>query len=526
MKKISKVNVFVFIFLLFFVFYPLVQMLVQVDWADFNEIINSLAFKEALNNSLIVTSISTLISIILAYILAFTINRTPIKHRAVLQMLITVPMLIPSISHGLGLINLFGNNGIISKMFDFNIIGPTGIIIGSVLYSFPVAFLMFCDGFNYVDNNLYNTAKVLGLNKWQTFKKVTLCYMKKPLISAVFAVFTMIFTDYGVPLAVGGKFLTLPVYLYKEVIGLLNFSSGTIIGLFLLIPAFISFMFDYLSKDFSNGNYNKEFNFENNKKRDMVLTIFVYLIIGMIFLIIGSFIYFAFIDNPRLNPVFSLKHFEYVLNNNILKFIINSLLISIFTAIIGTIITYFTAYSTARINNKVSKIIHLLAISSLAIPGIVLGLSYTISFSGTFIYNTFIILIIVNIIHFMASPYLMAYNALKKVDPNYEVVAKTYNISSFKIIKDVIIPCTKKTIREMICYFFVNSMITISAVAFLFNTRTMPLSLLINTYEGNMLLGEAAIISLIILFFNIIAKSVVYLINRKENRSSKNAINN
>ena len=126
----------------------------------------------------------------------------------------------------------------------------------------------------------------------------------------------------------------------------------------------------------------------------------------------------------------------------------------------------------------------------------------------------------------MASPYLMAYNALKKVDSNYEVVAKTYNISSFKIIKDVIIPCTKKTIREMICYFFVNSMITISAVAFLFNTRTMPLSLLINTYEGNMLLGEAAIISIIILFFNIIAKSVVYLINRKENRSSKNAINN
>ena len=52
MKKISKVNVFVFIFLLFFVFYPLVQMLVQVDWADFNEIINSLAFKEALNETL------------------------------------------------------------------------------------------------------------------------------------------------------------------------------------------------------------------------------------------------------------------------------------------------------------------------------------------------------------------------------------------------------------------------------------------------------------------------------------------
>ena len=50
----------------------------------------------------------------------------------------------------------------------------------------------------------------------------------------------------------------------------------------------------------------------------------------------------------------------------------------------------------------------------------------------------------------MASQYLMAYNALLKINPNYEVVAKTCNISSFRIIKDVIIPCSKITIREMI----------------------------------------------------------------------------
>ena len=69
--------------------------------------------------------------------------------------------------------------------------------------------------------------------------------MKKPLLSSIFAVFTLVFTDYGVPLAVGGKFITLPVFLYKEVIGLLDFSRGTMIGLFLLIPAFVSFVFVY-----------------------------------------------------------------------------------------------------------------------------------------------------------------------------------------------------------------------------------------------------------------------------------------
>lgn len=526
MNKKNNLSILILAFLILFVFYPLIQMLIRVEWQEFNTLITSPAFKEAAINSLLVTSISTILSVGIAYTLAFTLNRTNIKHKSILKVLLTLPMLIPSISHGLGLINLFGANGIISKIFGFNIIGSSGIVLGSILYSFPVAFLMLDDGFNYIDNNMYDNAKVLGLNKWQTFKTVTLCYLKKPILSAIFAVFTMIFTDYGVPLSVGGKYITLPVFLYKEVIGLLDFSKGTMIGLFLLIPALISFLFDNFTKDYTKAETaGKKYYINKNKFRDIILTINLYIILFFIITIIGSFVYYAFINNFILDRSFSLKHFEYILNNNIGSQIFNSLIIAILVSIIGTIISYFTAYTTARIKGKSSKLIHVLAISSLAIPGIVLGLSYTIGFKNTFIYNTYTILIIVNIIHFMASPYLMAYNALQKVNPNYEIIAKTCNIKTAYIIKDVIIPCSKKTIREMFSYFFVNSMITISAITFLFNTRTMPLSLLINNYEGNMMLGEAAIISLIILIFNSIIKGIVYFMNRFEKRRARNEFN-
>ena len=521
MKKRSKLSILILLFLIISVFYPLVEMLRRVDWSSFGSLIGSVAFKESLFNSLFVTVIATVFSVGIAYLLAFTLNRTNIKHRALLKVMLTLPMLIPSISHGLGLINLFGSNGIISSVFGFNIIGSSGIIIGSILYSFPVAFLMLDDGFNYIDNNMYDTAKVLGLNKWQTFKKVTLCYLKKPLLSSLFAVFTLIFTDYGVPLSVGGKFITLPVFLYKEVMGLLDFSKGTMIGLFLLIPAVISFLFDNFSKDYTISTNGKKFIVKEHKLRDMVYTTFTYLILLFIVAILGSFIYYAFVNNVVLDKSFSLKHFEYVFSNNVGQNIFNSLFIAIAVSALGTIIAYLAAYISARIKGSIGKIVHILTISSLAIPGIVLGLSYTIGFRNTFIYNTFFILILVNIVHFVASPYLMAYNALQKVNSNFEAVAKTCNISMFRIIKDVIIPCTKKTIREMFAYFFVNSMVTISAVTFLFNTRNMPLSLLINNYEGSMMLGEAAIISLVILIFNVIVKLIVYLVNRREHRRNE-----
>ena len=174
MKKINKTKIFILLFLVMFVIYPLIEMLIRVKWADFSNLVTSKNFLESLTNSLYVTTISTIISIIIAYFLAFTLNRTNIKHRAILKVMLTLPMLIPSISHGLGLINLFGVNGIVSKNLGFNIIGPVGIIMGSIIYSFPVAFLMLDDGFNYIDNSMYDTAKVLGLNGWQTFKKVTI----------------------------------------------------------------------------------------------------------------------------------------------------------------------------------------------------------------------------------------------------------------------------------------------------------------------------------------------------------------
>ena len=119
MKKVNKLSIFILLFLIVSLFFPLAQMLIRVEWSEFTEILSSYAFAEALGNSLFVTIISTIISITIAYLLAYALNRTNIKRRAVLKILITLPMLVPSISHGLGLINLFGVNGIITQFIDF-----------------------------------------------------------------------------------------------------------------------------------------------------------------------------------------------------------------------------------------------------------------------------------------------------------------------------------------------------------------------------------------------------------------------
>ena len=150
--------------------------------------------------------------------------------------------------------------------------------------------------------------------------------------------------------------------------------------------------------------------------------------------------------------------------------------------------------------------LHLLSMFSLAVPGVVLGLAYVLYFNGTMIYNTIFILVLVNIVHFFSSPYLMAHNSLANFSSTFEDIADSLGISKTRMVLDVYIPNTKDTIMEIFTYFFTNAMITISAVLFLSNIMSMPLALLIPQLDAQSLIEPTALISLIILLVNIVFK--------------------
>jgi iron(III) transport system permease protein len=154
--------------------------------------------------------------------------------------------------------------------------------------------------------------------------------------------------------------------------------------------------------------------------------------------------------------------------------------------------------------------------TSAAIPGVVLGLSYVLAFKGTPVYGTTIILVMVNLVHFISSPYLMIYNSLSKINENLESVAHTMGVKRIHMIKDVFIPMCKDTICEMFSYFFVNCMVTISAVSFLARTANKPIALMINQFEAQSQLESAAVVSLLIMAVNLAVKGTFHVIKQKK----------
>ena len=509
------------LFFLFCVVAPIVSMFSRITPEGFRNVLSSPQFLPAVKNSLLTGLTATVISLLLSLAAAFAVERSRIRCKALFSTLLVLPMLIPSISHAFGLVALFGKSGLLTELFhlDLNIYGFTGIVMGSVLYAFPVSFLMFSGILRYEDGLPYKAAEVLGIPGHRRFLGITLPYLRGTVISAFFAIFTMIVTDYGVPLMVGGKTTTLSVLMYNYAVGRIDYGSGSVIGSLLLLPAVAAFLIDLIYPENSGNSFIAEpVQAKKSVLRDAAAYFYcAFLSLGVI-LPVASFAIMVFERKYPFDPTFTLEHIKRSIERGADGYLLNSLLYSLLAALLGTLLAFVCAYLTARGKSGEhgggARGLHLAAITTMAIPGIVLGLSYVIFFHSTPIYGTVFLIVLANSVHFFSSPYLMMYNTLGKLNPNLESVGESLGVRRFFIIKDVILPKVKYTAAECFVYFFVNSMMTISAVSFLAPPAPKPVALMINQFEAQRLMECAAFISLLILAVNLIMKGAAALFSR------------
>ena len=531
-KEYLRLIALIFIFI--FAFLPLITLLINIRGNDISYVFTDSQFWLSLKNSLIYSFLSAIITLVLATISAYLLSESSLKHKNVFATLLTLAMLVPTLSIGLGIRVLFGTNGFLDNIFhiSLDVSGIPGLIIASVISSFPITFILIYNSLKYEDKSPYDAAEIMGISRISLFFRVKLPYLKVALISAFFASFTLIFSDYGIPMELAGKTLTLPIYLYNQVLTNFEYGRGSIAGLFLLIPALISFIFDLIFKDNTNKEVGKKL-LKSSKTFNIVTSVLLVVIAIILFIPQISFISLSLMKSYPNDMSISLinfkKMFESCYGLKISKYLTNSLEIALLTSIYGVIIAYIFAYLSVRKEGKMGKVVNLLSVSTIALPGLVLGLGYMILFKSTkgFFYGTFAILVVVNIIHFFGSPYLLARNSLSKINKDYEVIGETLGLSRLEIFFKVLIPNSISTLIEMFSYFFINSMITISAVTFLCNYRNQPLAVLINTYEKSGYYEMQAAISVIILLINLFAKiifnSITTLIKvknkKKENKT-------
>lgn len=528
-------GIFIIILLMFALFlgYPLVRVLIKSFETDstfglthYIEIFGSPGFLKSVGNSFLIAAVSGFISTLLAFILAYAIHQTNIRPwmKKGISVIASLPMLLPTITYGFAIIYSFGKQGLITKILGrqfFEIYGFGGLLIGYVIYTIPVAFMLIQNTFRYIDKKFIVVSKVMGDNSLKTFWVTMLRPLSGTLAAAFIQAFFLSFTDYGIPAAVGGEFHVVATTLYNEMLGSIpNFPGGAVVAMAMLAPSAVSILIlNYLER--YNIRYSKvtEIEIDKNPVRDIAFAVFSIGICGSILSIFAVIFVIPFVAEWPYHITFSFsKIAETVNGSGLMRVYQNSLFVAVLTAALGTAFAYGAALVTARSNlpQKTRNVVDAIALVTNTIPGMVLGISFLFAFSGSSLQNTFFILIICNVVHFFSTPYLMMKNSLLKMNASWETTAMLMGDSWFKTIARVVTPNAGPTIIAVFGYYFINSMVTISAVIFLAGARTMVITTKIKELQHFAKFDEIFVLSLLILATNLAAKGLLKLADKKE----------
>jgi len=336
--------------------------------------------------------------------------------------------LAPSLLQAMALISLFGANGLVTAgllKVEWNIYGPTGIIISEVLYCLPHAIVILYATLSAVDTRLDEAAASLGASGVTTFFKITVPTARNGIFSAAALTFNLTITDFGNPIIIGRGYRLLATEIYLQVIGMQRFDLGTTVAVVLLVPS-----------------------------------------------VIGVVIAKAFVAVWMYDWTLTPRHFTFRIPGGT-GVLWTSLWISVVVGVTGAFLTLVNGYVIEKKKPFFAQPLYLLSVIPAAIPGLVMGLGYILIFTTRFLrldhllYGKAALIIVNTVVCNFTLGTLSSISNMKNIDRSMDEAATSLGADIVRAFVRVIAPLNRATFFGNLIYYFMRSMVTISAVIFL-----------------------------------------------------------
>lgn len=176
---------------------------------------------EAAGNTLTIAIVSTLISSVIGTMAALALQRYEFKLKPFSQLSLYIPIVIPEIVMGIGILTLFSQlfgviNGSLGLTGDSRLsMGLGTVIVSHIAFSVPFVTLVVQARLQGFDKSYEEAAMDLGANEWTTFRRVTFPMILPGVLSGALLAFTLSLDDFVITFFTNGPgSTTLPIYVY------------------------------------------------------------------------------------------------------------------------------------------------------------------------------------------------------------------------------------------------------------------------------------------------------------------------
>lgn len=175
----------------------------------------------AAKNTLIVAFTATFLSTIIGTMAALALQRYRFKLRTFSQVSLYIPIVIPEIVMGIGILVLFSqlftalNHSLHLTGDSQLVLGLGTVIMAHISFMIPFVTLVVQARLQGLDRSYEEAAMDLGANEWTTFRRITFPMIMPGVLSGALLAFTLSIDDFIITFFTNGPgSTTLPIYVY------------------------------------------------------------------------------------------------------------------------------------------------------------------------------------------------------------------------------------------------------------------------------------------------------------------------
>jgi molybdate transport system permease protein len=201
---------------------PLVALAARAPWGDVARL-GEAGPRTALLVSIEVSLAAAAVAFVLGVPVALVLARASFRGRSLVRSLALLPLVLPPVVAGVGLLAAFGRRGLIGRglaaigvRLPFTI---TGAILASAFVATPLLILTVEAGVRALDRRKEEAAETLGASKWYMLRRVTLPALAPSIVAGLVVAWARALGEFGATITFAGNFRgrtqTLPLAVFE-----------------------------------------------------------------------------------------------------------------------------------------------------------------------------------------------------------------------------------------------------------------------------------------------------------------------
>ena len=449
-------------------------------------------FRRAFRNSLQVSALSVALASLFALPLAWLTTRYEFRGALLIQTLGIVPLVMPPFVGAVAMQLLFGRNGTVNLLLDDWLglsipfmEGLNGVVFVEAVHYFPFILINVAAALRNIDRSMEEAAQNLGCSGLRLFRRILLPLAMPGYAAGALLVFVKVFDDLATPLLLNVKDMLAPqAYLRITSVGIadpMGYVISTILilfaGLALWASALATRGADYATVQRGGGGLAR-------RRLGPWRSGLAYAVVGLILLLVLaphiSLLLLSFATVWSFSPLpdgFTAAHYLRVFTDSAL-YIKNTLLYASLAAGLDVVLGTAIAYLVLRTRLRLRRTLDLLAMTALAVPGVVLGIGYlrpfyAVELPGGVPLATFWISIVLALA-VRRLPYALRASAaaLQQIGTALEEAAENLGASKARTVRRVVVPLMAGGLAAGFVTSFATAAVELSATLMLVQSNS------------------------------------------------------